>query len=248
MKVLQRSFYELSFDDLLGINGGYSSRSSSAAGSSSGYSSTSGGIYSAWNNNSKGSSIQGGSSGSYGVAVSIGEGGESSYSLISTGVDTASEDDLAKVVNGVSWPVGTESLEDGTAVTSEYGIREGIPGTADSTSGTHFHDGVDIAAESGTRINSVGDGVVVEAGYSEDYGNYIVIKHSSGANSKYGHWEDVSVGVGDTVKAGEQIGTVGSTGNSTGPHLHFGWDGNGDGKYNDPKYDNPSSVLSGGTF
>lgn len=113
MKVLQKSFYELSFDDLLGINGGYSSRSSSAAGSSSGYSSSSGGIYSAWNNNSKGSSIHGGFSGSYGVAVSIGEGGESSYSVISTGVDAASGDDLAKVVNGVSWPVGTESLEDG---------------------------------------------------------------------------------------------------------------------------------------
>lgn len=248
MKVLQKSFYELSFDDLLEINDGYSSRSSSAAGSSSGYSSTSGGIYSAWNNNSKGSSIQGGFSGSYGVAVSIGEGGKSSYSLISAGVDAVSGEDLAKVVNGVSWPVGTESLEDGTFVTSEYGIREGIPCTAYSTSDTHFHDGVDIAAESGTRINSVGDGVVVESGYSEDYGNYVVIKHPSGASSKYGHCEDVSVGVGDTVKAGEQIGTVGSTGNSTGPHLHFGWDGNGDGKYNNPEYDNPSSVLSGGIF
>lgn len=248
MKVLQKSFFELSFDDLLEINGGYSSRSSSAAGSSSGYSSTSGGIYSAWNNNSEGSSIPGGFSGSYGVAVCIGEGGESSYSVISAVVDAASGEDFAKVVNGVSWPVGTESLEEGTAVTSEFGIREGIPGTADSTSDTHFHDGVDIAAESGTRINSVGDGVVVEAGYSKDYGNYVVIKHPSGASSKYGHCEDVSVGVGDTVKAGEQIGTVGSTGNSTGPHLHFGWDGNGDGKYNNPEYDNPLSVLSGGTF
>lgn len=95
-------------------------------------------------------------------------------------------------------------------ISSEYGPRWG------ST-----HTGVDFAAYQGTSIYAWKDGVVTTACWSGGYGNFIEIKHNDGTISRYGHLSGYAVSKGQTVSAGQTIGYVGSTGNSTGPHLHF---------------------------
>ncbi|MFI8293787.1 M23 family metallopeptidase [Streptomyces sp. NPDC085614] len=83
------------------------------------------------------------------------------------------------------------------------------------------HSGVDFHASSGTKVVSVGSGTVVEAGWGGAYGNNIVIRMYDGTYTQYGHLSAISVSVGQTVTPGQKIGLSGSTGNSTGPHLHF---------------------------
>ncbi|MFJ3586587.1 M23 family metallopeptidase [Streptomyces sp. NPDC090127] len=83
------------------------------------------------------------------------------------------------------------------------------------------HSGVDFHAASGTKVVSVGSGTVVEAGWGGAYGNNVVIRMHDGTYTQYGHLSAISVSVGQSVTPGEQIGISGSTGNSTGPHLHF---------------------------
>jgi len=85
------------------------------------------------------------------------------------------------------------------------------------------HRAVDLAAPTGTPIESVGDGVVEQAGWNGGYGKYIRIRHSNGFKTAYAHLSSISSGVkkGSTVAQGQLIGAVGSTGNSTGPHLHY---------------------------
>lgn len=85
-----------------------------------------------------------------------------------------------------------------------------------------FHDGVDIAGPIGTPIWAVSDGVVVDSGPAGGYGLWIRVKHDDGTVSLYGHNNENLVAKGQRVFAGQQIGTVGNRGFSTGPHLHFG--------------------------
>ena len=75
-------------------------------------------------------------------------------------------------------------------------------------------------------------------------GNYVVVQHPNGSHTRYAHCEGVTTTVGSRVSAGEQIATVGSTGMSTGPHVHVSYDGNGDNDYSSPTYDNPNNLLS----
>ncbi|WP_332328043.1 MULTISPECIES: transglycosylase family protein [unclassified Streptomyces] len=84
-----------------------------------------------------------------------------------------------------------------------------------------YHTGVDFSAPSGSTVRAVGAGTVVSAGWGGSYGNQIVIKHADGRYSQYAHLSSLSVSAGQSVSGGQQIGLVGSTGNSTGPHLHF---------------------------
>ncbi|MFF8828466.1 peptidoglycan DD-metalloendopeptidase family protein [Streptomyces sp. NPDC015131] len=84
-----------------------------------------------------------------------------------------------------------------------------------------YHTGVDFSASSGTPVKAVGAGTVVSAGWSGSYGNEVVIKHEDGNYSQYAHLSSLAVSSGQTVSGGQQIGLSGSTGNSTGPHLHF---------------------------
>ncbi|MFV0126748.1 peptidoglycan DD-metalloendopeptidase family protein [Streptomyces sp. HMX112] len=84
-----------------------------------------------------------------------------------------------------------------------------------------YHTGVDFAAPSGSTVKAVGPGTVVSAGWSGAYGNEVVIQHSDGNYSQYAHLSSLSVSAGQTVSGGQQIGLSGSTGNSSGPHLHF---------------------------
>ncbi|SDH09032.1 Peptidase family M23 [Alteribacillus persepolensis] len=85
--------------------------------------------------------------------------------------------------------------------------------------GTHY--GIDIAAEKGTPIHAVQSGEVVKSYFSSSYGNVIIILHESGEETLYAHLEERWKSEGDDVKQKEVIGTIGSTGRSTGPHLHF---------------------------
>lgn len=92
----------------------------------------------------------------------------------------------------------------------------------------HFHTGLDISAPFGVPVRSAADGVVALATSSRDsaghlvgYGNYIVIAHSDGFLTLYAHLSQLMVTTGQPVQQGTLIGAIGSTGNSTGPHLHF---------------------------
>ncbi|MEV6689616.1 M23 family metallopeptidase, partial [Streptomyces sp. NPDC051130] len=84
-----------------------------------------------------------------------------------------------------------------------------------------YHTGVDFIASTGTTVKAVGAGTVVTAGWGGAYGNEVVIRHADGKYSQYGHLSQLSVSVGQSVTAGQQIGLSGATGNVTGPHLHF---------------------------
>ncbi|MGI5972050.1 MAG: M23 family metallopeptidase, partial [Oscillospiraceae bacterium] len=85
-----------------------------------------------------------------------------------------------------------------------------------------FHTGVDIGASYGAKILAADDGTVITAGYnSGGYGNYVVISHGNGLTTLYGHMSSYAVSNGQNVSKGDVIGYVGSTGRSTGPHLHF---------------------------
>lgn len=83
------------------------------------------------------------------------------------------------------------------------------------------HNGIDIACEVGTDFISVSDGLVVDVGYSESQGNFVVIKHSSSVQTLYAHAQSTSVSAGEAVTKGQVIGTVGDTGLVTGAHLHL---------------------------
>jgi murein DD-endopeptidase MepM/ murein hydrolase activator NlpD len=86
----------------------------------------------------------------------------------------------------------------------------------------HFHTGVDIAAPFGTTVMAAAAGVIVAVGHSGvGYGNYVVIAHGGGIMTLYGHLLETDVLVGNTVLRGQRIGLEGSTGWSTGPHVHF---------------------------
>jgi murein DD-endopeptidase MepM/ murein hydrolase activator NlpD len=84
-----------------------------------------------------------------------------------------------------------------------------------------FHTGIDIGAPYGTQVFAARSGKVESTGYSEVYGNYVLLSHDSGWETLYGHMSKIMVSAGGKVASGDTIGLVGSTGMSTGPHLHF---------------------------
>jgi murein DD-endopeptidase MepM/ murein hydrolase activator NlpD len=84
-----------------------------------------------------------------------------------------------------------------------------------------LHTGVDLAASSGTTIRAAGDGIVLDAGWMGGYGLTVIIAHTSTVSTLYAHASSVLVSGGQTVSEGQSIARVGSTGWSTGPHLHF---------------------------
>ena len=110
------------------------------------------------------------------------------------------------------WPSNTTHL-----VTSPYGYR-----IHPVTGKSRFHAGIDIGAAYGTSILAANDGVVIVAGYNAGgYGNYVVINHGGGYTTLYAHASSLLVSVGQKVSRGQVIATCGSTGMSTGPHIHF---------------------------
>jgi murein DD-endopeptidase MepM/ murein hydrolase activator NlpD len=87
--------------------------------------------------------------------------------------------------------------------------------------GTVNHPGFDLAAASGTEVAAAAAGTVVHAGPAGTYGNLVTLRHDDGFETRYAHLSEVGVKVGDVVQAGAGLGKVGTTGYSTGPHLHF---------------------------
>ncbi len=101
-------------------------------------------------------------------------------------------------------------------ITSGFGYREN-PVTGEQS----FHTGIDIAAKEGTRVAAAYYGVITDTGCTEAKGNYIVMSHGNGVETMCCHLSKILVTEGTVIRAGETIGRVGSTGWSTGPHLHF---------------------------
>lgn len=116
---------------------------------------------------------------------------------------------VAANINTLQWPVVGR-------ISSEYGYRN-----HPITGKYSLHNGLDIAADSGTEILSAYDGVVKSAGYSSTYGYYMIITHSDNLETLYAHCSKLKADEGDVVKKGDTVALVGSTGRSTGPHLHF---------------------------
>ena len=102
-------------------------------------------------------------------------------------------------------------------ITSTFGYRSNPFGTG----GSEFHGGIDIAANYGTPIKAAASGTVTSAGYGTGNGNYIYINHGNGLVTKYLHASSLAVSAGTYVNQGDTIAYVGSTGRSTGNHLHF---------------------------
>ena len=109
----------------------------------------------------------------------------------------------AASASGFVWPVSG-------AVTSGYGWRWG-----------RMHEGLDIAVPTGTPVAAAASGTVIYAGWMGGYGNLVVIDHGGGVATAYAHNSSVGVGVGQAVAQGQIVSYAGSTGNSTGPHVHF---------------------------
>jgi murein DD-endopeptidase MepM/ murein hydrolase activator NlpD len=101
-------------------------------------------------------------------------------------------------------------------VTSPFGNR-----TSPFSGILTFHEGVDIAAQTGTPVMAPADGVVIKAGFTTGYGNMVEISHGYGIKTVFGHNSRINVKAGQRVKRGEVISYIGDSGSSTGPHLHY---------------------------
>lgn len=130
----------------------------------------------------------------------------------STALDTLarSAEEQAAIVAANAWVLPVDNYR----LTNRFG-------DARSYYSSGYHTGLDFAAPSGTPIRAVAGGTVTSAGYDGSYGNKTVITLEDGTQMWYAHQSSITVSAGDTVAAGDQIGYVGSTGNSTGPHLHL---------------------------
>ena len=102
-------------------------------------------------------------------------------------------------------------------INNEFGFRRNPFGGR----AYEFHPGMDIDGERGDQVMASANGTVIKAGYQGGYGNMVEIDHGNGIHTRYGHMSKLEVAVGDTITRGELIGEIGSTGRSTGPHLHF---------------------------
>jgi len=101
-------------------------------------------------------------------------------------------------------------------VTSVFGLRQDP-----FTHQVRFHKGLDIAAPEGIQVLAAIPGTVISAGYEKGYGNTVLIRHGGGLQTRYGHLGSIDVKVGEVISDQKALGTVGDTGRSTGPHLHF---------------------------
>ena len=101
-------------------------------------------------------------------------------------------------------------------ITSPFGEREAPLG-----GGTQFHTGIDISVPVGTAVRATGDGVISFSGWNAGSGNLVVVEHGAGYSTFYAHNSSVAVKTGQLIKRGDIIAYSGSTGNSTGPHVHY---------------------------
>jgi murein DD-endopeptidase MepM/ murein hydrolase activator NlpD len=102
-------------------------------------------------------------------------------------------------------------------VTDSFGMRR----NPFNGEGREVHEGLDIAVDFGAPVTATADGLVIYAASHSGYGNLVTIYHSNGITTRYGHLSRVSVEAGQRIKRGDQLGNAGSTGRSTGPHVHY---------------------------
>jgi murein DD-endopeptidase MepM/ murein hydrolase activator NlpD len=128
-----------------------------------------------------------------------------------------------EVVTAYSSPVPQRAVSvpsrmplEGASLTSGFGMR-----THPVLGGRRQHAGIDLAAPTGTPVYATADGVIGRADWYSSYGLYISINHGASMETRYAHLSRLAVAAGDNVKKGDLIGYVGSTGRSTGPHLHY---------------------------
>jgi murein DD-endopeptidase MepM/ murein hydrolase activator NlpD len=105
---------------------------------------------------------------------------------------------------------------EGASLTSGFGMR-----SHPVLGGRRRHTGIDLAAPTGTPVYATADGIVSRADWYSSYGLYISVEHGASMQTRYAHLSRLAVAAGDSVKKGDLIGYVGSTGRSTGPHLHY---------------------------
>src|SRR5690348_6649942 len=148
--------------------------------------------------------------------IKVAEGGEADNDIISPDEITSFyQNYLNKIIYNVAYtPLGYPYHGD---ITSTFGHRE----NPFSGEGIETHKGVDIRAAWGSPVRSMAKGVVEFAGLRGGFGNCIMLKHANGFETLYGHLSKILVHVGQQIEIGQQIGNVGSTGRSTGPHLHY---------------------------
>jgi murein DD-endopeptidase MepM/ murein hydrolase activator NlpD len=121
-----------------------------------------------------------------------------------------------------SVPVKAAPAPVSTAYVAPISARVSTPyGVRGSMWSSGFHTGADFSAPTGTQIRAAGPGTVVASSGGSSYGIHVIIRHADGKYTLYAHMSSRSVVPGDTVSGGQEIGRVGSTGNTTGPHLHF---------------------------
>ncbi len=119
----------------------------------------------------------------------------------------------APAANGTTWMIWPSYTRQ---INSYYGMR------TNPVSGIYkLHAGIDIGASYGTKIYAAASGTVILAGWNGGYGNCVMVNHGNGYTTLYGHMSSIAAYSGQTVSQGQVLGYVGSTGNSTGPHLHF---------------------------
>ena len=136
-------------------------------------------------------------------------------------------DNRSEAIKGADYSSGEFAFPVNGEITSGFGGRQS-PGGIGSTD----HKGIDIGVVTGTSVAAADGGKVSLAGWNGGYGNCVIIDHGNGRQTLYGHLEGYTVQVGDVVGKGQEIGKSGSTGKSTGPHLHFGV--KEDGRFVDP--------------
>ncbi len=124
----------------------------------------------------------------------------------------------ARAAAGISGPVSIPSRTplEGLKLTSNFGMR-----THPVLGGARAHKGIDLGAPVGTPIYATADGRVGKAAWFGGYGLYVQLEHGNALETRYGHMSRLNVAEGQSVRKGDVIGFVGSTGRSTGPHLHY---------------------------
>jgi len=155
----------------------------------------------------------------------------SSYGSSASGNSNGDRSDYGKIISsggsgGYCWPVPSSHR-----ITCGFGYR-----TAPTAGASSYHHAIDIGAPLGSSVVATRSGTVIQASWNGGYGNFIGISHGNGVFSYYGHLSSIGVSVGQKVSAGQVIGKVGSTGISTGPHLDFSININGN-------YVNPTNYV-----
>ncbi len=151
----------------------------------------------------------------------VGTGGPESVSNLDRAADRL-ESDIRQISDRLrSDTLRLASIPSGIPVNGYITDGFGIRSNPFNGEGREVHDGLDIAVDFGTPVSTTADGLVIWAGPHGGYGNLVIVYHSNGITTRYGHLSKITVEQGQRVRRGDQIGHAGSTGRSTGPHVHY---------------------------